>query len=63
LGANTDDWFAGRGDHAARQRALDVCVNVCPVRNECLAYALETGSPGTWGGTSENQREKIGAST
>jgi WhiB family transcriptional regulator, redox-sensing transcriptional regulator len=31
----------------------------CPVRSECLAYALETNAVGFWGGTSRYQREQM----
>lgn len=32
----------------------------CPVRRECLGYALETGqNAGVWGGTSEEERRVV----
>lgn len=31
----------------------------CPVRAECLSYALEHNLHGIWGGTSGNQRTKL----
>ncbi|MFE6486965.1 WhiB family transcriptional regulator [Streptomyces sp. NPDC057757] len=32
----------------------------CPVREQCLEWALETGqSVGVWGGTSENERRAL----
>jgi WhiB family redox-sensing transcriptional regulator len=48
---------AARGP-ALRQlaRAKKVCAR-CPVRIECLDYALQTGQAfGIWGGTSEEER-------
>lgn len=38
---------------------ISVCL-ACPVRAECLAWALETDERwGVWGGTSEQQRAKM----
>ncbi len=38
------------------ERAREVC-GQCPVRVECLDYALETNQDsGIWGGTSEDER-------
>ena len=40
-------------------RAKQVC-NECPVKDECLDYALETNQDsGIWGGTSEEERRSI----
>ena len=40
-------------------RAKEVC-EVCPVKNECLEYALETNQDsGIWGGLDEEQRRNI----
>lgn len=39
--------------------AKAVCVR-CPVREECLEFALETNQEaGVWGGTSEDERRQI----
>jgi WhiB family redox-sensing transcriptional regulator len=39
--------------------AKAVCA-ACPVRIDCLGYALETGQDaGVWGGTSEKERREI----
>jgi WhiB family redox-sensing transcriptional regulator len=40
-------------------RAKEVC-GQCPVKSECLDYALETNQDsGIWGGTSEEERRDI----
>ena len=40
-------------------RAKQVCED-CPVRAECLDYALETNQDsGIWGGTSEDERRAL----
>ena len=39
--------------------ALEVCA-VCPVREECLEFALTTRQyDGVWGGTTESDRKRI----
>jgi WhiB family transcriptional regulator, redox-sensing transcriptional regulator len=46
---------------AARQvaRAKAICLQ-CPVRDECLDFALESGQDfGVWGGTSEVERRTM----
>lgn len=41
------------------ERAKQVC-GECPVRPECLQYALDTNQDsGIWGGTSEEERREI----
>ena len=41
------------------QHALSICAS-CPVRPECLDYALETGERfGIWGGLTEKKRRKV----
>jgi hypothetical protein len=39
--------------------ALAYC-NVCPVKVECLDYALANHEVGTWGGTTAYQRVQLG---
>lgn len=49
------------GGRAQAQAAKAVCAG-CPVRLECLAYALASGEElGIWGGLSERERRKIRA--
>ena len=41
------------------ERAREVC-NQCPVKRDCLEFALETNQDsGIWGGTSEEERRKL----
>ncbi|MFC9161478.1 WhiB family transcriptional regulator [Streptomyces fungicidicus] len=41
------------------ERAKAVCRR-CPVREQCLEWALDTGqSVGVWGGTSETERRAL----
>ncbi|MDQ6927100.1 MAG: WhiB family transcriptional regulator [Actinomycetota bacterium] len=51
----------GNGGPAIDQiaAAKEVC-NACPVRVECLSFALRTNQEaGIWGGTSEDERRKL----
>lgn len=58
LCAQTDPeaFFPELGHTAAPARR--VCL-ACPVRVECLEYAIDHGERGIWGGTTENQRKAI----
>jgi WhiB family redox-sensing transcriptional regulator len=51
-----DLFFVDKGmpTHEARE----VC-SLCEVRAECLAYALDHGEEGVWGGTSEYERRTM----
>ena len=41
------------------ERAKEVC-DECPVKTDCLDYALETNQDsGIWGGTSEEERRRL----
>lgn len=63
LCAQTDPelFFPERGTNTA-QRARKVCSN-CPVRVECLSYALDMSENphGIWGGTTERERARMRA--
>lgn len=50
---------ANKPPSQAEQAAIAVC-RACPVREECLDYALEHGELGMWGGTTERQRAALG---
>lgn len=52
IGTNTD-WFIDGWDEAVR-----ICGD-CPVKKQCLEYALETDSVGVWGGTTDAEREEL----
>jgi hypothetical protein len=55
IGGNS--WFPEKGDTA--QDARKICVR-CPVRQECLDYALENADlTGIWGATSEWERKRM----
>jgi WhiB family redox-sensing transcriptional regulator len=55
-----DAFFPEKGE--ANKQAKAVCAG-CPVRAECLAYALEhsatVGRFGVWGGLSERERRRL----
>lgn len=54
--AGPDELFV---DGAAQNRAKAVCTG-CPVRTECLAYALDHRiDHGVWGGTTERERRAL----
>lgn len=51
-----DWWFPEDRVGINEQRAKDIC-GTCPVRSECLEFALTTGQQyGIWGGLTEKQR-------
>ncbi len=31
----------------------------CPVRDECLSYAIRTGQRGIWGGMTDDERDRL----
>lgn len=56
-GQGPADWFPGRGGTQDAARA--VCVR-CPVREECLAFAMKDPDlQGVWGGLSQRQRRLL----
>lgn len=59
LCAETDPelFFPEKG--GSPRRAKEICAG-CPVRQECLEYALKNGETGVWGGTTEWHRERSG---
>ena len=53
-------FFPALGEKAAKARAI---CSICPVRQECLSYALaDPESAGVWGGTAERERRKLARS-
>jgi WhiB family redox-sensing transcriptional regulator len=59
LGHDPDIWFPERGQDY--QRAKLIC-HECPVRTECLEWALATEQKfGIWGGASERERRAMRA--
>lgn len=42
------------------EEAKAVCNNICPVREQCLDWAMNSGQQaGVWGGTTERERENL----
>jgi WhiB family redox-sensing transcriptional regulator len=55
--ADPDAWFPEKG--GSNREAKRIC-RICPVRAECLEYALEHDQRfGIWGGTSERERRPM----
>jgi WhiB family redox-sensing transcriptional regulator len=56
-------WFAERGDVVSVRVAKRVCAG-CPVRADCLDYALDNGIvEGIWGGRSGRERRQLRQTT
>ena len=53
--ANTSELFFSEFPDA-QEKALSICAG-CPVREMCLAYALENEDEGIWGGVSADDRK------
>jgi len=52
-----DDW--GQSERQANKLAREFCGR-CPIRAQCLDYALEANEPhGIWGGTTPHERRQI----
>lgn len=52
---DTEQWFPNKGTRPVL--ALDVCNNLCPVRQQCLDYAVTNKiREGVWGGRTDRQR-------
>jgi WhiB family redox-sensing transcriptional regulator len=59
--ASTDPklFYPEKGDAATERAARAVCSG-CPVRDECLTYALDHREVfGIWGGKSTNERRRL----
>lgn len=58
VGQNPAWWFPERGQNDILDLALSIC-GQCPIKTECLAFALCTGEDqGIWGGTTGRERRK-----
>lgn len=58
-GMDPELFFPGTGDSVGMALAKAVC-DQCPVRRECLDYAILAGEQhGVWGGMSERARRRI----
>ena len=58
VGRDPDIFFPERGADTGQARAH---CRACPVRSECLDYALETRQKfGVWGGLTPAQRRRLG---
>ena len=62
LAADPDLFFPAAADAEAAQetaRARRICAG-CPVKRQCLDYAMQTGEPtGIWGGTTPQERNAV----
>jgi WhiB family redox-sensing transcriptional regulator len=62
--AGPDAWFPDKGQHATTAVARRICA-ACPVRADCLEYALARAdtwggiSTGVWGATTPGERAQI----
>jgi len=53
-------WFPEPGDSSAVIKAAKRICAGCPVRIQCLDYALQyDGMPGIWGGKTQRERRKL----
>ena len=56
----TEDWFPGQRPWTGVSVEIRALCARCPVREECLTWALDTPEEhGYWGGTTPNEREKL----
>lgn len=59
---DTEWWFpkkaANKQDLENQREAVGIC-RKCPIRKECLEYALLWEAFGIWGGLTEKQREAV----
>jgi WhiB family redox-sensing transcriptional regulator len=62
--ADPDAWFPDKGQRALAEIAMGICGH-CPVRTQCLDYALSGAdtwggiATGIWGGTTPQERDRL----
>jgi WhiB family redox-sensing transcriptional regulator len=62
--ADPDAWFPEKGQHAQAKTAARIC-RACPVRAQCLDYALSGAdtwggiTTGIWGATTPQERGRL----
>jgi WhiB family transcriptional regulator, redox-sensing transcriptional regulator len=62
--ADPDAWFPDKGHYELTQLARRICAR-CPVRAQCLEYALSGAdtwggiATGIWGGTTPQERDQL----
>src|SRR5690625_1151182 len=61
VGEPIETFYPQRSQRIFAQPAIDIC-NSCPIKAECLEWALEHDEQGIWGGTTLYERNKINAS-
>jgi WhiB family redox-sensing transcriptional regulator len=49
----------GSRRYAQEAKPAKLICGGCPVRAECLEYALEAGEEGVWGGTDDDERREL----
>lgn len=60
-GSDPEMFFTARGEHDRRHEAQAIC-QPCPVRIECLEYAIDAAEPhGVWGGLTALERKNLRA--
>lgn len=52
------DLFFNEGNVAFVREAKHICAS-CPVKKECLGFAMRNDDQGIWAGTSTRERERI----
>ena len=55
-GHDPDTFFPSNGDHGTNARRT--CA-ACPVRDDCLTYAIAADELGIWGGLDQQQRRNL----
>lgn len=57
-GMDTEAFFPAQGEHHLAREARNICAP-CPVRKECLQYAIDQRiREGVFGGMTENDRRR-----